>query len=280
MVWDKVHGKRITFGEKAYSMSWMLYAVRMKSVIVPLADLKEEPYASVVCYPRANPSEMQGRLEELQRLGVEAVEFSGKSSAFMLSVQGKGYVGIVVVAHVGCERVALKMQRVDSERESLEREAELLSKANAVGVGPKFLAVTKHFLLMELIDGGSLEYWLQMHQDKEAVRQILTDILEQCWRLDEITLDHGELSKAPKHLLVDNTDKPFIVDFETASTIRNASNVTSVCQFLFQGKSEACQKIVKVLGERNWDDLVAALRKYRKERNRKNFEDLKIQCLQ
>jgi putative serine/threonine protein kinase len=249
-----------------------------KSAIVPLSELAMEPYASVVCYPRATPIEMQVRLEELQKLGVEAIEFTGATSAHVMQVYGKGYVGIVVVAQVAGRRLALKMQRVDSDRESLEREAELLIKANAVAVGPKFLAVTKHFLLMELIDGGSLETWLQTHKDPAEVRIIVADILEQCWRLDEISLDHGEISKAPKHLLVNRAGKPCIVDFETASTIRNASNVTSVCQFLYQGNSEACQAIKQVLGERNREKLVAALRKYRKEPNRINFEDLKKLC--
>jgi putative serine/threonine protein kinase len=228
----------------------------------------------------ATPDEMQVRLEELHELGVSAIEFIGATSAHAMQVYGKGYVGIVVVAQVCGQRLALKMQRVDSDRESLKREAELLGKANSVGVGPKFLAVTKHFLLMELIDGGSLETWLQTHQDQAIVRNIVTDILEQCWRLDEISLDHGEISKAPKHLLVKSDGKPCIVDFETASTTRNASNVTSVCQYLFQGQSEACKAIAQAIGERNRDELVAALRKYRKEPNRINFEELKKQCLQ
>ncbi len=251
-----------------------------KSATVPITELSAEPYASVVCYPRATPSEMAIRLEELKQLGVEVIEFYGKTSAHVMQIFGKGYVGIVVVAQVGGRRLALKMQRVDSDRESLEREAQLLSQANSVGVGPKFIAVTKHFLLMELIDGGSLEEWLQTHQDPTEVRKIVADVLEQCWRLDEISLDHGELSKAPKHLLVNSSDKPYLVDFETASTVRNASNVTSVCQFLYQGNSEACKSIVQVLGERNWDELVAALRKYRKERNRRNFEVLLQRCLE
>jgi putative serine/threonine protein kinase len=147
-------------------------------------------------------------------------------------------------------------------------------------VGPKFLAVTKHFLLMELVDGDLLEFWLQNHRKEESVRKILTNILEQCWRLDEIYLDHGELSKAPKHLLVDKTNKPYIVDFETASTQRNASNVTSVCQFLYQGNSDVTRAIAQIIGERDHDRLVAALRKYRKERNRENFEELLKLCLE
>jgi len=251
-----------------------------KSAVITLNQLEEEPYASVVCYPKATPSEMQPRIAELRKLGVEALEFCGKSSAFSLSVLGKGYVGIVVAARVCGERLALKMQRVDSDRVSLEREAELLCKANSVGVGPKFVAVTKHFLLMQLVEGDLLEAWLQTHRDKAVVGKVLVDILEQCWRLDEISLDHGELSKAPKHLLVGGTDKPFIVDFETASTQRNASNVTSVCQYLFQGNSETCKTISTILGERNREKLISGLRNYRKNRNRTNFEDLVRLCLE
>jgi putative serine/threonine protein kinase len=250
-----------------------------KSAIVPISELGQEPYLSVVCYPRGSTAEIQSRIAELQQLGVEAVEFSGKASAFTLQVLGKGYVGIVVAAHVKTERLALKMQRVDSERESLGHEAELLAKANSVGVGPKLVGVTKHFLLMQLVDGDLLEEWLTAHQSVSAVHKVVGDILEQCWRLDEISLDHGELSKAPKHLLLDKSDKPFIVDFETASTQRNASNVTSVCQFLFQGNSNVCKAIAQVIGERNRTQMVAALKSYRKNRTRKLFEGLLQVCL-
>ncbi|MGD6850971.1 MAG: serine/threonine protein kinase [Candidatus Bathyarchaeia archaeon] len=250
-----------------------------KKATVSITELRQEPYASAVCYPRASDAEMQSRILELQELRVETLEFSGKSSAHTLQVLGKGYVGIVVAAYVGGERLALKMQRVDSDRPSLEHEAELLQKANAVGVGPKFVGVTQRFLLMQLIDGDLLVDWLKTPREAPDVRRILADILEQCWRLDEISLDHGELSKAPKHLLVDKTDKPYIVDFETASTTRNASNVTSVCQFLFQGNSEVCKAVAHVLGESDRVKLVTALRSYRKNRDRTSFEEILKLCL-
>jgi putative serine/threonine protein kinase len=129
--------------------------------------------------------EIQNRIEELQNHGVQALEFTGKASASNIPVLGKGYVGVVVVAQVNGQRVALKMRRIDADRESLEHEAELLVKANNINVGPKFLAVSKNFLLMQLIDGDLLEDWLETHKDKQLVHKVLVDILEQCWRLDE-----------------------------------------------------------------------------------------------
>jgi putative serine/threonine protein kinase len=221
---------------------------------------------------------MQQRIEELRQHGVLAIEFVGKTSASNIPVLGKGYVGVVAVAIVNGQRIALKMRRIDADRESLEHEAKLLMKANEIGVGPNFLAVSKNFLLMQLIDGDLLEDWLETHKDKELLRKVLVDILEQCWRLDEAGLDHGEISKAPKHLIVDKDNKPFIVDFETASVMRRVINVTSVCQFLFMGNSRAAKKLAEVFGEKNRAELITALKNFKKNQNRGNFEGLLDMC--
>ena len=121
--------------------------------------------------PRTNPTEIQKRIEELKQHGVSAVEFVGKTSASNIPVLGKGYVGVVVVAHVKGQRVALKMRRIDADRIDFTHEAEMLQKANAIGVGPKFIAVSKNFLLSQLIDGDLLEDWLETHKEKAAYSQ-------------------------------------------------------------------------------------------------------------
>ncbi|HEX7483405.1 MAG TPA: serine/threonine protein kinase [Candidatus Bathyarchaeia archaeon] len=247
--------------------------------IVALEKLDEEPYASIVCYPRTNPTEIYHRLEEMQQHGVTSIEFVGKTNASNIPVLGKGYVGVVVVANVKGQKVALKMRRIDADRLDFTHEAEMLQKANAIGVGPKFIAVSNNFLLSQLIDGDLLEDWLQTPREKGLIRKVLVDILEQCWILDEAGLDHGELSKAPKHLLVDKMDKPFIVDFETASIMRKVINVTSVCQFLFMGNSRAAKMLDEVFGKKNRLSLISGLKKFKKNTNRKNFEDLLDMCL-
>ncbi len=246
---------------------------------VPLENLVEEPYASIVCYPRTTPTEIQKRIEELRQHGVFAVEFAGKTSASNIPVLGKGYVGVVVVAQVKGQPVALKMRRIDADRPDFTHEAEMLQKANTIDVGPKFIAASTNFLLSQLIDGDLLEDWLETYRDKELIRKVLVDILEQCWRMDEAGLDHGEISKAPKHLLMDKANKPFIVDFETASIMRRAINVTSVCQFLFMGNSRAAKMLDEIFGKKNRVELIAALKNFKKNENRKNFEGLLEMCL-
>ena len=252
----------------------------MTDPAIIIEKLAEEPYASVLCYPRVSRIELENRLEELRGHGVRALEFAGKSSVFNVPVLGKGFVGIVVAAHLLGHKVALKIRRVDADREGLHHEAQMLAKANSVQVGPKMISVSDNFLLMQLVDGHFLFRWLVMHKEREQVQSVLSEVLEQCWRLDSIGLDHGELSKAPKHMIVSKQEKkPFLLDFETASINRKPSNVTSACHFLFTSNSAVAKAVANVLGEVNHAEIIDALRRYKNERKRDYFDDVLQICL-
>lgn len=241
---------------------------------MPLTQLLDERHGRVICYPRYDLRELRRRVKELKKLGVKAVEFAGGKTAFDVPVLGKGCVGIVIVALTDRGKVALKVRRVDADRAGMQREAEMLRRANAVGVGPRLLGTTKNFILMEFVEGTLLPQWVEMLEGRgtrSRIRRVLREVLEQCWRLDESGLDHGELSRAPKHVIVDSSDNPCLVDFETASLHRRVSNVTSICQYLFIG-SQAAKTIKKKIGEINREELIRALRTYKQQRTRENFE--------
>jgi putative serine/threonine protein kinase len=245
-------------------------------MVQSLRKLSEEPFASIICYPKVEKSEIKKRLNELKKLKITDIEFSGHKQILNLRVLGKGCVGIVVVAHRRRRRVALKIRRTDADRKSMTREAKLLRKANDVGVAPKLVDACRDFLVMQLVPGDLLPEWIEKGAAGEAARRVAKDILEQCWRLDKIGLDHGELSHAPKHIIVNNKHEPFIVDFETASIGRRPSNVTSICQFLFMSKNTA--NIGRKLGLKDKKFVVEALRTYKKNRNRTNFLNVLESC--
>lgn len=233
--------------------------------------LQEEPFASILCYPKPCEAEVRKRVKELETLGVKTVEFGGIKQAFNVPVLGKGCVGIVVIAYRRSEKIALKIRRVDANRIKMRHEAEMLKLANSVNVGPKLLDFSDDFLLMQFVDGKLLPEWLEQEVEKQCLEQVLKDILEQCWRLDKTGLDHGELSHAPKHVIVDARDKPFILDFETASLNRKPSNVTSITQFIFIS-GVISEKIAEKIGKKNKQAVIEALKLYKKDRSRQNFE--------
>lgn len=250
----------------------------MKNALaLTIEKLSEKPYACIICYPRLSKTELEKRLKELHKLGIEALEFSGEKEAFNVPVLGKGCAGIVTIAYRNGEKMALKIRRVDADRDRMREEAEMLRKANSVGVGPKLLGVSRNFLLMQFIDGVLLPEWLEKRRGKKRIRRILREVLEQCWRLDNVGLDHGELSHAPKHVIVDGEDVPFIVDFETASLNRKPSNVTSICQFLFIS-GVVTLNVAKRLGEKDRTAVIRVLRDYKRDRARENFEKILMAC--
>jgi len=244
---------------------------------VPIERLTHDAaYAAILCYPRPERVELKKRIRELQTLGVEALEFRGDKQVFNVKVLGKGCVGIVMIAHVNKRKAALKVRRLDADRSMMRHEAEMLEKANSVKVGPKLLGYTNNMVLMQFVDGLLLPEWLRKEVGKVRVRKVLREVLEQCWLLDNIGLDHGELSHAPKHIIVGKADRPFIVDFETASVNRAPANVTSLCQFLFI--SDIAGEVAGKIGERDKMAIIEALRFYKKCRNRESFETVLEAC--
>jgi putative serine/threonine protein kinase len=247
------------------------------ALALSIEKLGEEPYASIICYPRSNLVELRKRLKELRKLGVEALEFCGGKEALGIRVLGKGCVGIVTIAYREGKKAALKIRRVDADRVCMQIEAKKLRRANLSHVGPELLNVSRNFLLMQFIEGDLLLAWLEKERVRASIKTVLRDILEQCWRLDRAGLDHGELSNASKHVIVDGKNVPSIVDFESASLNRRPSNVTSICQFLFFSGLTA-EKVAEKLGKKDKNLIISVLRDYKNERRRENFDRVLKTC--
>lgn len=242
------------------------------SHLVETRDLASEPYSRVIGYPACSGEELERRVDELKENNVSALLFEGSSKIGKLGILGKGCVSVVVKAVVDGNVRALKIRRIDADRETMERESELLKNANNTGVGPSFIRSSKNFLLMELIDGINIFRFMENVKEIEKVKHVASEVLDQCYRLDIISLDHGELSYLGKHVIVG--DKVTIIDFESASVNRRASNVTAAMQYLFIGGAVA-RKVRELLQIDSIEDVISSLRNYKGDPNRENLERLK-----
>ena len=253
----------------------------MDSSLVPISKLASDPYSSILGYPKATKAELSKRITELKKLGIRGFSFTGPTTLNNLAVLGKGYVGVVVLSSQGKKRVALKIRRMDSSRPEMGSEAKLLRLANEVDVGPKLLDNSKNFIIMEHLEGKKIIDWIRDLKGRGSaakLRSIIKKVLEDCYSLDKIRLDHGELSHIHKHVIVGT--KVCIIDFESASVNRRTSNVTSATQSIFIGSGIAnlVKKIIKLPNKKK---LISSLRNYKNDQSRKNFEDvLKVLGLQ
>ena len=241
------------------------------SEIVPLDGLLQTRAALIICYPRFDVDEAERRLKELRILGVEALELRGRHKAGKVPVLGKGHVGVVVAARFGGALAALKIRRVDADRESFAAEAENLKRANRVSVGPRLKAASVNFLLMELIEGDYLPDWVGGlgPSEERRLRRVIRLLLDKARRLDSVGLDHGELSRAHRHVIVAG-DEPRIIDFESASTRRRAANVTSITQYIYFNRWMRTM-IERLLSTPEPEALIEALRRYKRSPTDMNY---------
>jgi putative serine/threonine protein kinase len=198
-----------------------------------LVGLDDKRLRSVFSYPRFSGAHYSKVLSDLKAIGVEGISSAGRLEIDGILVLGKGCVGIVLLGSARGRDVALKVLRSDANRRSLKVEGGHLAIANGCGVGPKLVQCTESVLAKEYIQGRYLRHWLKEAHTGEEIRHVLGQLLKQCYFLDKAGLDHGELSDAKKHILVDGRGNPHLLDFETASTKRRCRNFAAMLNYLF-----------------------------------------------
>ncbi|MFQ5781667.1 MAG: RIO1 family regulatory kinase/ATPase [Nitrosopumilus sp.] len=247
----------------------------MAHSFISIKKFNNKPYSVILGYPKATTRQIESRINELEKLKINSISLVGPTTLGKLAILGKGYVGVVVLAKRGAKQVALKIRRMDSQRKEMKKEADLLKIVNSVNVGPRMIQASKNFLVMEYLEGEKIGEWIQMLKgvgSAKKLKSIIRNILEDCYRLDQIGFDHGELSNISKHIIVGKT-KSSLIDFESSSTKRRPSNVTSITQAIFIG-SGITKKVQKIYKNPSKEKIIKALKNYKHEKTRASFEEL------
>lgn len=225
--------------------------------------------AAILGYPRAEKQEYAARMLELKELGVASVILGGRTVIGGTRIAGKGCVGLVVKARAHGRLCALKVRRTDANRPTMRDEVKYHRIANGAGVGPRILGFSDNFMLMEFAEGASIVDWAQGEIERSEASAVARSVLEQCYALDRARVDHGELAHLDNHVIVHGATAT-IIDFESASTERRMSNVSSAGQSLFVAGAVAgaLSKVLQVEKER----AINALKKYKRDQTRENID--------
>jgi putative serine/threonine protein kinase len=197
----------------------------------------------------------RGRNKNLEHifddLGVELTPF-GEKKIFGVPVLGKGWSSIVIYGIYKKKEVAVKIQRTDSNRISLGREASFLRITNTYRIGPTLYYEGGSFLLLEYITGVPI-------RKTSAKKEDIVSFLEQCHRLDLLGIDHGQI-QGGKHLIIGK--KCWIIDFEKAG-YRTPRNVSSLISEIFLRETENAYNLRSACTV-NKPELIGAVREYKK----------------
>ncbi len=234
--------------------------------------------SKLISYPKLDLYEYHKRISDLYRIGVKDAILEGPTRLCELNILGKGHSGIVLKVNGYSEKnMALKIRRLDSRRKDSLNEVNNQKLANVIEIGPQIIDNTDDLILMELITGKGISDWLDdpsnfnLDNSKKIIN-IVNEILEQCYRLDVLNLDHGELTRIDKHVMVSEYNQISIIDFESSSTKRKPSNVTSASQALLLSGGLISKKICKFIKIKDHEYLLNGLKNYKKRKTRQNFE--------
>ena len=247
----------------------------MTQSFISIKKFTKEPYSKILGYPKSTQHQLKSRILELEKLKIKSISLVGTTTIGSLEILGKGYVGVVVLAKQKSKKVALKIRRLDSQRNEMKSEAKLLKLVNSVKVGPKLYDFSKNFVVMEYLEGEKIGKWISSlggPGSTKRLKSVIKTVLEDCYRLDKIGFDHGELSSISKHVIV-GPKKSTLIDFESSSTNRKVSNVTSITQAIFIGSGVA-KKVNRIYKIPSKEEIIEVLRIYKKEKTLESFENI------
>jgi putative serine/threonine protein kinase len=227
----------------------------------------------LLTYPLFDENTYDIRMEELLTLDINSVYSFGKVQLHRICILGKGSVGLVALVKYRKKYFVLKIRRTDANRPNMYDEVVYQSAANSVGIGPFLVNFSENFILMEFVRGFNIVDWYGSKKAaNDRILKCAASILQQCFVLDCLKLDHGQLNRLDRHIIVSEEGKPTILDFESSSTGRRASNVTSVCQSIFL-RGPIFSKLKGSI-DKDREHIVKCIRDYKRDMNHEKFEKI------
>jgi putative serine/threonine protein kinase len=232
-----------------------------------------ESLKPLLTYPLFDENTYDIRMEELLTLDINSVYSFGKVQLHRICILGKGSVGLVALVKYRKKYFVLKIRRTDANRPNMYDEVVYQSAANSVGIGPFLVNFSENFILMEFVRGFNIVDWYGSKKAaNDRILKCAASILQQCFVLDCLKLDHGQLNRLDRHIIVSEEGKPTILDFESSSTGRRASNVTSVCQSIFL-RGPIFSKLKGSI-DKDREHIVKCIRDYKRDMNHEKFEKI------
>jgi predicted Ser/Thr protein kinase len=150
--------------------------------------------------------------------------------------------------------VAIKVLHPDSEaKQAVLMESTYLKKANAFGIGPRFIDSSELFVVMEFVDGQLISQWLESESFScDNAQLVIEDILSQLATLDAAGLNKFELTNPHKHIIITSENKAVLLDFERMRHAQRPKNLSQFNEYIKRS-------ILPVLEKKNCEALKISL---------------------
>jgi len=126
--------------------------------------------------------------------------------------------------------VVKRLRPGTAAKNAIAMEAHYLQKANALGLGPKFIRADENEIEMEYVEGERIDRYLASATKIQRER-IVEKIMIQLERLDKAGIAKKELTNPYKHIII-RRGKPILIDWERARFTKRPNNVAQFREYL------------------------------------------------
>lgn len=184
-------------------------------------------------------------LRELEGKGLENIYYfaHGKRGEIYTAVQDRSkLVKTHFPSRKDLMKVAIKIKKEESKAEGrIKNEAEWLKRLNKEQIGPKLLLYGDNHLVYKFVEGEFIWRWIDRH-DKDEIKDVLEEVLLQCYKMDRLNVNKEEMHHPLKHVIVDKDNVPVLIDFERCHKTDKPSNVTQFVEFICRIEKELKSK--------------------------------------
>ncbi|MFH1455951.1 MAG: hypothetical protein ABIF40_03310 [archaeon] len=182
----------------------------------------------------------------------------------------RGHRSMVYLINKHGKTFILKEERKDIQAfNRIKNEINWLKILNKKGIGPKFIEEGANSFICEYINGDRIIPWTEKNS-KVKIKNMLTNVLNQCRELDLLKVNKLEMNYPYKHIMVDK--KPVMIDFERMKKTPTPKNVTQFCQFIISNK------YYRILEQKKFsfepEELINLARDYKKDYSKKKFDKI------
>lgn len=197
-------------------------------------------------------------LQELEELKIKNVEYFSR-----------GKRGVIYTGFLKNKKIAIKTKRKEAVVNKIPNEAYWLKILNKKDIGPKLILNKENYLIYEFVEGRFILDFLEKN-NKIVIKNVLKNILQQCFIMDKLNMNKFEMHHPIKHIIIDKFNKPILLDFERAKKTIEAKNVTQFCQFLISKHVEELLILKKIIIDKNI--MIDICKNYKKNPTKDNFE--------
>ena len=173
---------------------------------------------------------------------------------FLLS---SGRRGDVFVEEIDWVKYAIKKAKDESKKWALQKEITILKFLKwKLDFVPQILDYGDDFFRYKFIE------WKTLDKIKNPSKDIYRQLLKYSYLLDKLKVEHWELSKPTKNIIISPKEKVYIIDFERWNMYNTKSkNLRAYSQFLAKSWFITFEKLKNIMKYTNVDEIYDSLKK-------------------